>query len=157
MYKNEMGRSINIGGYQFQKGGELPSDIIIDRFKEAVSNEFLSLREIKDGDTPKASPVIDTEEEARKAAEAEAARKAEEDRLAAETEKARLAEEERLAAEQTEAAKKAEEDRLAAEAEQVRIAEEANKAEEAQRVTEEARLAEEEARKAAEAEKKNKK
>jgi len=76
VYKNEMGRSINIGGYQFQKDGELPSDIIIDRFKEAVSNEFLSLREIKDGDTtPKASPVIDTEEEARKAAEAEAEKK----------------------------------------------------------------------------------
>ena len=46
IYKNETDRSINIGGYQFNKGGELSSDIVIERFNEAVSNKFLSLRKV---------------------------------------------------------------------------------------------------------------
>jgi hypothetical protein len=70
VYKNEVGRSINISGYQFQKDGKLPSNIILDRFKEAVSNGFLSLREVKDRDDPKASPAtVNPEEEAKKAAD----------------------------------------------------------------------------------------
>ena len=144
IYKNEAGRPINIGGYQFQKDGELPSNIIIDRFKEAVSNGFLRLREIKDEDKLKNPPVLTPEEEARKAAEAEVARKAEESRLATEAEQARLAEE----AAKAEEARKAEE--ATKQAEEARLAEEAKKAEET-------RIAEEEARKAAEQEKRNSK
>jgi hypothetical protein len=131
-----VGRPINIGGYQFQKNGELPSDIVIERFNEAVSNGFLSLWEVKDGESSKASPVtVDLEEEARKAAAVEAARKAEEDRLTAEAEQARLVEKARLA-------------------EEARLAAEAKQAEAAKKSEEERILAEEEARKMAEAEKK---
>ena len=68
----------------FQKDGELPSSIIIERFKEAVSNGFLSLQEV--------SSVIDSEDGKRKMAEAEAIQKASENRLAAEAEQTRLAE-----------------------------------------------------------------
>jgi len=78
IYKNEVNRPINIGGYSFNVGQELPSNIIIERFKEAVSNGFLSLRE-----ADKALPTEETEA-ARKAEEAqlaEEARKAEEKRL----------------------------------------------------------------------------
>ncbi len=69
------------------------------------------------------SSVTQNDEEARIAAEAEAARKAEEARIAAEAEAARKAEEARLAAE-AEAARKAEAARIAAEAEAARKAEE---------------------------------
>jgi hypothetical protein len=68
VYKNEVGRPINIGGYQFQKDGELPSDIIIDRFREAVSNSFLSLEEFASQGPYSGT---DTENKARKAVEAE--------------------------------------------------------------------------------------
>jgi len=44
VYKNESDRPINIGGYQFAKGQELPSSIKINGFNEAVSNGFLSLK-----------------------------------------------------------------------------------------------------------------
>jgi len=45
IYKNEVGRAVNIGGYQFAVGQELSSDIKISGFNEAVSNGFLSLKE----------------------------------------------------------------------------------------------------------------
>jgi hypothetical protein len=101
IYRNEAGRPINIGGYQFAAGAKLASDIIIEQFKEAVSNGFLSFQELKEDKQLKAS-LVNPEEEARKVAEAEAARKAEEERL---SEEAKKAEEKRLAAE--EAAKQA--------------------------------------------------
>jgi hypothetical protein len=41
VYKNVHNRAINIGGYQFSKGQELESDILIPGFNEAVSNGFL--------------------------------------------------------------------------------------------------------------------
>ncbi len=84
------------------------------------------------------------EEEERKRAEEEAARKAEEERKRAEEEAARKAEEERKRAEE-EAARKAEEERKRAEEEKKRAEEEARRIEEERR-----RAAEEAARKAEE-------
>ena len=107
IYKNEVDRPINIGGYQFAVGGELPSNIIIEGFKEAVSNKFLSLKKVKE--VVKKVPDNDQEEEAKKLAEAEALRKAEEERLAAE-EAAKKAEEEAQKLAEAEAAKKLEEE-----------------------------------------------
>jgi hypothetical protein len=53
-YKNEAGRPINLGGYQFAAGQELKSNIIMNRFKEAVSEGILSLREEAGGNS---SPI----------------------------------------------------------------------------------------------------
>jgi hypothetical protein len=140
VYKNESGRSINIGGYQFQKNGELFSGIIIERFAEAVSNKFLSLSEIGHN---QASGTNGLEEEARNIAEAEAARETNEGRSAVEADQARKdaelakqAKEARIAKEtrklerkaqkvvEAEILMRAEKDRLTAEAEKVRLAEE---------------------------------
>jgi hypothetical protein len=132
IYRNEAGRPINIGGYQFATGAELSSDIIIERFKEAVSNEFLILKEAGADDAPGLSSLPESgtgDEELRKAAEE--AVKAEEKRAAAEIEAALAAEKNRLAEE----ARIAEEARLAEEAraaEEARLAEEAHIAEEAE-------------------------
>ena len=115
VYKNEVGRPVNIAGYQFDTDQELPSNVIIERFKEAVNNKFLSLRELE-----KPAPLVsvdNTAEEARLKEEAEAVRKAEEAKKAEEerlAEEARKAEELRL---EEEAKKKAEEARLKEEAE----------------------------------------
>jgi len=109
VYKNEVGRPINIAGYQFDANGELPSNIPIDRFNEAVSNGFLSVKEIKE-DVSVAEPKTGTDEEAKKTAEEEAARKAEEERLAAEAAAAKKAEEDRIAAEAAEAKRIADEE-----------------------------------------------
>jgi hypothetical protein len=140
VYKNEVGRPINIGGYEFAVDQELPSDIIIDRFREAVSNKFLSLRKVEKSIPEAQVKEISPDEEARKTAELEAA-KIEEDRLA---EEARKSEEARLAEE----ARKAEEDRLAEEArkaEEIKLAEEAHKKEDEAQKKEEERLAAESA------------
>jgi hypothetical protein len=45
VYKNVNKRPVNIGGYQFEEGRELESDILISGFNEAVSNVFLELIE----------------------------------------------------------------------------------------------------------------
>jgi hypothetical protein len=45
VYKNVNKRPVNIGGYQFEKGQELESDVLINGFNEAVSNGFLTLAE----------------------------------------------------------------------------------------------------------------
>jgi hypothetical protein len=47
VYKNGNSRPVNIGGYQFEEGQELESDVLIEGFKEAVSNGFLELAERK--------------------------------------------------------------------------------------------------------------
>jgi hypothetical protein len=47
VYKNVNKRPINIGGYQFDEGQELESDVLINGFNEAVSNGFLELVEGK--------------------------------------------------------------------------------------------------------------
>ena len=97
---------------------------------------------------------ISEDADARKAAEEEAARKAEEEKKAAEEEAARKAEEEKKAAEE-EAARKAEEEKKAAEEEAARKAEEEKKAAEeeaARKAEEEKKAAEEEAARKAEKE-----
>jgi hypothetical protein len=45
VYKNVNNRPVNIGGYQFEEGQGLESDIRINGFDEAVSNGFLELIE----------------------------------------------------------------------------------------------------------------
>lgn len=45
VYKNVNKRPVNIGGYQFEEGRELESDVLINGFNEAVSNGFLELTE----------------------------------------------------------------------------------------------------------------
>jgi hypothetical protein len=45
IYKNVNNRPINIGGYRFEEGKELESDVLINGFNEAVSNGFLDLSE----------------------------------------------------------------------------------------------------------------
>jgi hypothetical protein len=45
VYKNVNKRPVNIGGYQFEEGQELESDVLINGFNEAVSNGFLWLTE----------------------------------------------------------------------------------------------------------------
>jgi hypothetical protein len=45
VYKNVNKRPVNIGGYHFEEGRELESDILIHGFNEAVSNGFLELAE----------------------------------------------------------------------------------------------------------------
>jgi hypothetical protein len=102
VYRNESGRPINIGGYQFQKDGEIASNIIIERFKEAVSNDFLSLKEVKASEKLKAPLVANPE--------VEAARKTEEARLAEEAKRAERAERKAQKAADAEALKKAEEE-----------------------------------------------
>jgi hypothetical protein len=47
VYKNVNEMPVNIGGYQFTEGRELESDVLINGFKEAVSNGFLELTERK--------------------------------------------------------------------------------------------------------------
>ena len=89
VYKNQTGRSININGYQFGIGQELRSNIIIERFNEAVTKKFLSL---KDSCKPVLADKV-KDNLAEKDAQKEAVRKAEEARLA---EEAKKAEEERL-------------------------------------------------------------
>jgi hypothetical protein len=44
-YKNVNKRTVNIGGYRFEEGQELESDVWISGFNEAVSNGFLDLIE----------------------------------------------------------------------------------------------------------------
>jgi hypothetical protein len=56
VYKNVNKRPINIGGYRFEEGQELESDILINGFNEAVSNGFLELTERKpEGAEPEAT------------------------------------------------------------------------------------------------------
>lgn len=45
IYKNVNKRPVNIGGYRFEEGQELESNILINGFNEAVSNGFLALVE----------------------------------------------------------------------------------------------------------------
>jgi hypothetical protein len=45
VYKNVNKRPVNIGGYRFEEGQELESDVLINGFNEAVSNGFLELTE----------------------------------------------------------------------------------------------------------------
>jgi hypothetical protein len=45
VYKNVGKRPVNIGGYQFDEGQKLESDVWISGFNEAVSNGFLELTE----------------------------------------------------------------------------------------------------------------
>jgi hypothetical protein len=45
VYRNIHNRTINIGGYRFEEGQELKSNIKINGFNEAVSNGFLELIE----------------------------------------------------------------------------------------------------------------
>jgi len=73
VYKNEVGRPVNIAGYQFDTDQELPSNVIIERFKEAVNNKFLSLRELEK--PAPLVPVDNTAEETRLKEEAEATKK----------------------------------------------------------------------------------
>jgi hypothetical protein len=47
VYKNANSRPVNIGGYRFEEGQELESDVLINGFNEAVSNGFLELAERK--------------------------------------------------------------------------------------------------------------
>jgi hypothetical protein len=47
VYKNVNKSPVNIGGYQFEEGQELESDIRINGFNGAVSNGFLELTERK--------------------------------------------------------------------------------------------------------------
>jgi hypothetical protein len=47
VYKNGNKRLVNIGGYRFEEGQELESDILINGFNEAVTNGFLDLIERK--------------------------------------------------------------------------------------------------------------
>jgi hypothetical protein len=51
-YKNVNKRPVNIGGYRFEEGQELESDVLINGFNEAVGNGFLELieREPKEAD-----------------------------------------------------------------------------------------------------------
>jgi hypothetical protein len=61
VYKNVNERPVNIGGYQFAEGQELESDVLINGFKEAVSNGFLELTERKpEGADQDATPAPQT-------------------------------------------------------------------------------------------------
>jgi hypothetical protein len=106
VYKNESGGPINIGGYQFaMAGSELSSNIIINWFNEAVSNGFLSLRELKDGELVKES-VNDPDKETREVPKVEFDREADAGGVpgkAREDEETPLAEEDRLTGEASKA------------------------------------------------------
>lgn len=43
IYKNETGHPVNICGFQFAAGQTLKSNIVLERFKEAVSSKILSI------------------------------------------------------------------------------------------------------------------
>lgn len=58
IYKNIYDRPINIGGYRFDKGQELESDVLISGFNEAVSNGFIELEEV---DSNAINPVVENE------------------------------------------------------------------------------------------------
>jgi hypothetical protein len=61
VYKNVNNRPVNIGGYQFEEGQELESDVRISGFNEAVSNGFLELTEREpQGAKPDATPAPQT-------------------------------------------------------------------------------------------------
>jgi hypothetical protein len=45
VYKSVNNWPVNIGGYRFEEGKELESDVLINGFNEAVSNGFLELTE----------------------------------------------------------------------------------------------------------------
>jgi hypothetical protein len=61
VYKNVNNRPVNIGGYQFEEGQELESDILINGFNEAVTNGFLELAERKpEGAEPDATQASQT-------------------------------------------------------------------------------------------------
>jgi hypothetical protein len=66
-YKNVNKRPVNIGGYRFEEGQELESDILIPGFNEAASNGFLELIEREpeeaDQDATQAPQTANTGEE----------------------------------------------------------------------------------------------
>jgi hypothetical protein len=61
VYKNASKRPVNIGGYRFEEGRELESDVWIGGFNEAVRNGFLELTERDpQGAEPDATPAPQT-------------------------------------------------------------------------------------------------
>jgi hypothetical protein len=58
VYKNVRKAPVNIGGYQFNDGQELESDVLINGFSGAVSNGFLELTERNPETTQQDMPQV---------------------------------------------------------------------------------------------------